>query len=250
MKKSPASEAPKVEPITPAYRQVADQLRAQVLTGALAPGERLPNESELSVMFGVGRSTVREALRVLSSQHLIVTSRGVSGGSFVAHPDPDKVSDFLASSLGLLSGSAAVTVDELLQVRELFEIPAVRLATRNRTEAHLASLRGCVAGDRDAIGRGDRLDHNLTFHRVLLEATGNRLLEMMTSPIYTVLRARFTLSSPALAFWSNLADDHDRILAAVEAGDAEAAAAEMTAHLQSLYPAWTRIEGLGDPSTR
>ena len=70
----------------PAYQTLADDLRAQIVAGRLRPGERLPTEPQLCARFGLSRSTVREALRLLASQHLIVTTRGVTGGSFVAQP--------------------------------------------------------------------------------------------------------------------------------------------------------------------
>ena len=70
----------RVQRVRPAYRQVADELRTQILAGALPAGTRLPNEAELGRAFGVSRSTAREALRVLSSQHLVETHRGVQGG--------------------------------------------------------------------------------------------------------------------------------------------------------------------------
>src|SRR3954468_6411786 len=192
MNGTPAPEHLPVSRVKPAYRQVADQLRAQVLTGALAPGERLPNENELSVMFGVGRSTVREALRVLSSQHMVVTSRGVSGGSFVAHPDPDNISEFLVASLGLMSGSEAVSFRELLDVRELFEVPAAGLAARNRNAEQLKRLQTMVASDHPSDRPELWVEANVDFHLRLLEAGGNRLLAMMTAPIFTVLQARPT----------------------------------------------------------
>jgi DNA-binding transcriptional MocR family regulator len=91
-----------VQRVRPAYRQVADELRSQIMRGALAPGERLPSEAELSRAFGVSRSTVREALRSLTSQHLIETLRGVQGGSFVAAPDPARVVEDVGSALGVL----------------------------------------------------------------------------------------------------------------------------------------------------
>ena len=71
--------------------------------GVCSPGERLPPEPELCVKTGVSRSTVREALRLLASQHLIVTTRGVTGGSFVAHPDAEQLSEGLSTGLTLLS---------------------------------------------------------------------------------------------------------------------------------------------------
>jgi DNA-binding FadR family transcriptional regulator len=242
MNGTPAPEGLPVTRVKPAYRQVADQLRAQVLTGALAAGERLPNENELSVMFGVGRSTVREALRVLSSQHMVVTSRGVSGGSFVAHPDPDNISEFLVASLGLLSGSEVVSFNELLDARELFEVPAAKLAAEQRSEAQLARLRAMLDEDHTADGHDQRLEGNLDFHMRLLEAGGNRLLAMMTAPIFTVLHARFADDGAPDGFHAQIADDHRRIFERVEAGDGEGASALMAEHLAHLRPIYAAID--------
>lgn len=67
----------------PAYAVLAGHLRSRILSGELQPGERLPGEAELTAEFGVGRSTIREALRSLASQNLIETTRGVTGGASV-----------------------------------------------------------------------------------------------------------------------------------------------------------------------
>ncbi|HEY3480196.1 MAG TPA: GntR family transcriptional regulator, partial [Streptomyces sp.] len=75
----------------PAYQLLSDALRARIITGELKPGEKLPVEPDLSTQYGVSRSTVREALRLLASQNLIITTRGVAGGSFVAYPKPQQV---------------------------------------------------------------------------------------------------------------------------------------------------------------
>ncbi len=220
----------------PAYRQVAEQLRALVLAGALAQGSRLPNEAELSAMFGVGRSTVREALRTLASQDLVVTSRGVSVGTFVSYPDPGKVSAYLEASIGLLSGNQAVSVAELVEARELFEGPATRLAAERRTPELLERLRASVASDQAGEVAGVALGHNLAFHQLLLEAAGNRLLAMVTGPLFGVLQTRFLAEAAAAppGFWAAMAADHAGILARVEAGDGDGAAGAMLAHLRGM----------------
>jgi DNA-binding FadR family transcriptional regulator len=230
-----------VRRIEPAYRQVAAQLRELVLRGELAPGERLPNETELSAMFGVSRSTVREALRVLSSQNLITTTRGVSGGSFVAHPSPDHISEFLEASLGLLSGTEAVSVADLLEARSLLEVPAARRAARQRSDEDVATLRAGVREDLQALER-ERFEGNFRFHRVIVEASGNRLLEIMARPIFTVLRTRFLRDQAPRDFWVRVADEHRRIFERVEAADADGAAREMAEHLQHLGSTYLAID--------
>ena len=107
-----------------AYEQVADRLRQLIVSEELARGERLPNELQLADEFGVSRATVREALRLLAAQSLIRTAKGVGGGSYVTAPSAENVSESLRSGLGLMTSSADVTLEELLEVRALLEVPA------------------------------------------------------------------------------------------------------------------------------
>ncbi len=120
----------RVQRVRPAYRQVADDLRGQIMRGAVAAGERLPSESELGIAFGVSRSTVREALRVLASEHLIETRRGVRGGSFVAAPDPARIVEDIGGALGVLVTTPHLRMEDLLEARLLLEPAAARLAAQ------------------------------------------------------------------------------------------------------------------------
>lgn len=104
-----------------AYEQVVDQIRDLIVTGQIAPDDRLPNEAMLAAEFGVSRATIREALRVLSTQHLIRTAKGSQRGSFVTIPSVELNTQFLEANIGLLSHSD-VTLEEFLEVRELLEI--------------------------------------------------------------------------------------------------------------------------------
>ena len=115
-------------PKTTSYRRLADHLRTAILSGEFGPGERLPIEAELAAQFGVGRSTAREALRLLTSEGIVVTQRGATGGTFVGHPDPSIISERLESTLMLLSLTERVTVEHLVATREALEIPATRAA--------------------------------------------------------------------------------------------------------------------------
>lgn len=228
-----------VHRIQPAYKQVAQQLRALVLRGDLAAGERLPNELALSEMFGVSRSTVREALRVLSSQSLVTTSRGISGGSFIAHPEPSEISDFLETSIGLLSGNATVGVSELLEVREMLEVPATSLAAQRRTEDDLQRLEEIMVSERDS-DPTDFEEHR-AFHQMILDVTGNELLSIVTRPIFQVLRTRFLRENAPASFWNEVYDDHDEIFGTIRKGDPASAATAMRRHLHHLAVPYEQI---------
>jgi GntR family transcriptional repressor for pyruvate dehydrogenase complex len=242
MVESRARSSLAVRRIAPAYHQVADQLRDLILGGDLKPGERLPNEPELSAMFGVSRSTVREALRALSSQNLITTTRGVAGGSVVAHPDPQHISDFLETSIGLLSGNRKVSVTELLEIRQFLEVPAARLAATRRTDDDLETLHRAIDEERDTTAGSRSFEGRRVFHTTILNASGNALLDIVTRPIFRVIETRFRREEAAPDFWAAVHADHERILACIELGDAEGAAHEMGQHLGHLATTYERID--------
>ena len=245
--RSPAADVGMVQPVLSAYRQVADQLRALIVTGQIRPGERLPSEASLANLFGVSRGTVREALRELSAQALVETSRGAAGGSFVTQPDPESVSEFLESRFGHMSGLDMVSLPDMLQVREMLEIPIARLAAENRTEQHLDMLRSSIG-----IRTTDDYRRTLTddgpphFHTTLLHAAGNPLVSIMAPPVFRVLQLRYLRDDPP-DFWQLVSDEHEAILVAVADRDADAAETMMRNHLQSLRSSYEAGSSLEQP---
>jgi DNA-binding FadR family transcriptional regulator len=219
-----------------AYEQVADQLRELILQGELSPGMRLPNEVLLARDFGVSRATIREALRVLAAQNLIRTSKGVHGGSYITLPSVDHVSEFVRSSLSLMSESRSVSLEEFLEAREVLEVPAARLAALHRRESDLVRLRDAIPAESLSLGREERLLCNKDFHSTVLEICGNTLLYIAAQPVFSVLQTNLARSAVEDSFHETVDAHHRRITAAIEAGDAAAAAQEMRDHLAFLRP--------------
>lgn len=229
----PADPAIPVRRVAPAYEQVAAQLRELILEGRLRPGDRLPSETRLTEMFGVSRGTVREALRALASRDLVVTTRGTTGGTFVARTESGRVSDYLEASIGLMSADG-LTVAEIIEARELLEIPAAGLAATRRTEEHVARLHEVLASEERLQGRHGTFTEHRQFHALVLEAAGNRLLAMVAQPIYGVLQGRFTRPDPAAQVWDEVEGDHELIADRIVAGDVADAEAAMREHLERL----------------
>jgi DNA-binding FadR family transcriptional regulator len=225
----------------PAYRLVANELRRRILAGEIVPGERLPVEVELADSFGVSRSTLREALRTLSSQHLVHTSRGVTGGTFVAQPAPALIASSLATGLGFLSGTEELTVADLLEARELLEVPAASLAAHRRTDAQLEGLMAVTSSAANT-DRGPIFESNRSFHALVLQASNNRLLEVMTRPVFEVLQTRFLRDQAPASFWKRVNREHRAITEAIGEGNADRAAAEMKTHLEHLRQTYQRID--------
>src|SRR4029078_10952466 len=121
------------------------RVREQIREGVLEEGLRLPKETVLAEDFGVSRATIREALRLLTAQNLIRTAKGAGGGSVVTVASGGHISESLRSGIGLLATADDLTLEELLETRELLEVPAARLAARRRSEDHLRLLHGADA---------------------------------------------------------------------------------------------------------
>jgi GntR family transcriptional repressor for pyruvate dehydrogenase complex len=223
----------------PAYQVLADELRDEITSGRLRPGERLPTEPELCARSGVSRSTVREALRLLSSQHLIVTTRGVTGGSFVASPSPEKMAESLSAGVRLLLATEAAGGNELMEIREMLEIPAAGLAARRRTDADLERLRSTLF-DPVHDDLPTRCAAHRAFHAALAAASGNPLYELVTSPLYAIVdEARLSGCVPD-SMWQHLDAEHREILRCVADGDVVGAQRATTWHLARLRSTWPR----------
>jgi DNA-binding FadR family transcriptional regulator len=210
------------------------------MSGTITPGHRLPNEAALSVQFGVSRATVREALRVLTTQNLIRTAKGATGGSFVILPTVDHISEFLGANISLLSQTETVSLDEFLELREFLEVPAARLAARRHSQAELERIREAIPSDTSDLGTQEQFIYNKDFHSQLVLASGNTLLLIAAQPIFSVLQTNLSRSNLGRRFHQQVNADHQAIASAITAGDEDAAAGEMHSHLTFLRPAYER----------
>lgn len=218
---------------TPAYQVLADDIRAQITSGRLRPGDRLPTEPQLSVRAGLSRSTVREALRLLASQHLIVTMRGVAGGSFVAQPSADKLAESLSTGVSMLMNTAAVTMDHFLEVRELLEVPAAALAAERRTAADLSAMERAIRDPRTE-SVDTLLAAHRDFHVAVAASSRNPLFQVMTRPLYSVANERQLVAMAGADLSVRMMADHRAILAAIVDCDGAGAARAARTHLAGL----------------
>jgi DNA-binding FadR family transcriptional regulator len=236
-------------PIRPAYEQVAGQLRSRILDGTMKPGERLPIEGQLTASFGVSRTTIREALRILSSQDLVHTVRGVNGGTFVSQVDAKGFVDNMESRLGLMASNDVITTAELIEVRSLIEVPSARLAAARRTTEDLDALRIAAQGNETSGTSEQRGYHSRDFHMSVVRAAHNVLLSSIAAPIFAVWRQQgLTTTSD----WGEIDHDHFEIIECIERHDGDGAAAATERHLAKMREASTEPEnaGVAVPGTR
>lgn len=228
----------------PAYQIVAEALRARILSGELTPGTRLPSDTELRAEFGVGQSTIREAIRTLASENLVLTTRGVTGGTFVATPDIGQISAHLEAGVTLLAAAQGVTVDQLMEVRQLMEVPAAGVAAYRHTDEHLEALRATMFDLSEGVGP-EIYAKNQEFHKVLLRAADNPLLDLATAPVFRVIGSRFSRDAAPKDFWKCVDEDHRAILDAVEKRDSMTAMTLMRRHLDHLGDVYEEMDLLG-----
>lgn len=219
-----------------AYEQVADQIQAMIFSGTLARGDRLPSEASLSVQFGVSRTTVREALRLLAAQNLIRTGKGASGGSFVTLPSVNHISETLNSNISLLTASRDITLDEFLEAREVLEVPAARLAAERHDANKLHHIHESIPGRPLSLNTEQQFTFNRDFHSAIVEAAGNTLIVISAQPIFSVLQTNLARSTLDAKFHEAINAHHIEIADAIERGDGDAAAQLMHEHLTFLRP--------------
>jgi DNA-binding FadR family transcriptional regulator len=227
--------------VGPQYQRVADELRLKIMAGEYLPGQRLPAEPDLE---GVSRSTWREAIRTLQAESMVVATRGVRGGVFVAEPTAEDVSRYLRNSLTMLA-RGGLRPAQILEVRRMLEVPAAGLAAQRRQDDHMEQLTGAVTDSREKHGP-EQWAANYLFHTVLLDAAGNPLVSAILAPLTTVLRSALDRNQADEAFWTAVCSDHDDILTAVRAGDPVAAERAMRRHLDNLGTTYGEISRAAD----
>jgi GntR family transcriptional repressor for pyruvate dehydrogenase complex len=184
---------------------------------------------------------VREALRLLASQHLIVTTRGVTGGSFVAHPDAEQLADGLTTGFTLLTNSDGVGMADLLELRRALEVPAAGLAALRRDDSHLLEIRSALfdpaLDDFDTM-----LAAHAAFHMAVAKATGNPLFELVVRPLYHASYGEEITGHLPETYWHQIDADHRQLLECLFGRDAEAARRIATEHLDYIARATKPME--------
>lgn len=210
---------------------LASVLGREIIVGLHPPGSRLPTEASLLVRFGVSRPTLREAFRALEAKGLIVSRQRV--GTLVRPKSNWNMldADFLAWHM-----RAAPTqdfVNDLFQLRQIFEPRAAFLAARSRDSAALKRIGAAYADmERRKSGRGDLIGADVRFHKEILDATGNRLIGALGGLIEMALVGTFRMGWRGVAIKEERLLQHGAVLEAIAAQKPEEAQACMAQLLE------------------
>lgn len=180
MAKSTVVKVPKASEL------VAANLRRQIITGELQPGELLPNEAVLMQQFGVSRPTLREAFRILESEAIITVLRGARGGGRVLEPD----GSVAARYMGILLQYQGTPLSDVYRARTEIEVSAVGMVASSRRKTVLRQLEALAEEAVEFVTDDDAFaEHDTKFHSTLVEAAGSTTLAALSKMLYQIIDA-------------------------------------------------------------
>lgn len=221
--------------VTPTYELVLDQIRRVIFLGRFLPGDKLPAERELAVLFGVSRTSVREAIRVLEGQGLVEVKRGATGGIMVRNSDL-----IAANEIREYSDELRQTLDNVFDFRVANECAACALTAVRRTDEQLERLTAlfntmaslCATEEARAVTSNalQFIACDSEFHMTIAAASGNpylvRAIEEARTAMYLPIGKIFVKLD------ADVNDHHDAIIDAITRRDAKAAYETMQVHIE------------------
>ncbi|WP_285734750.1 FadR/GntR family transcriptional regulator [Nocardiopsis sp. ATB16-24] len=214
---------------TSVTQRAVDRIKAMISTGEVGPGERLPTERDLSARLGVSRSSMREAIRALTTLGVLESRHGA--GVYVTALRP---ADLLETFSVLAEVSQGRTLLEVLQVRRMLEPAATALAAARAGAEDLdriGALLDRMEGGPDVLC-DDTVTADLGFHQAIVASTGNATLAAINDGLSShTFNARVWAGHREAGLTAELREDHRRIHEALVARDPEAARAVATTHV-------------------
>jgi GntR family transcriptional regulator, sialic acid-inducible nan operon repressor len=229
------------------HEEVVEQLVTAIHSGDFPVQSRLPSERELSSIFGVTRPVVREALQSLERLGAVRIAQGERAE--VIQVTPDMIVEKFSESVRILIATDLEALAHFKDARLLFECAMARLAAQRATKAGLRNLQRIVAEEREAkTQRQDFIRLDGEFHAGIAGLVDNPLYTAVSRGIFNWLSGYHVASVSAPGREDLTVEEHIVILAALEAGDAEAAERAMRTHLTRANDLYHRLPEESTPS--
>jgi DNA-binding FadR family transcriptional regulator len=220
---------------------VARKVLHDIVQQGLVAGDRLPPEAAMLARFGVGRASLREALRILEIQGLIRIKPGPQGGPVVTEPTAE---DF-GETMTLYLHRTQATFSQLVEARSVIEPMMARLAAERMTDELAERIRDAQASGWASLeGHSDQWSAaSEEFHVALAGATGNKVLDLYAGGLVAIERNRLE------PLFTNIDDRkktlrvHDRIAEALVSGDADKAEELTRKHMIANRKTWQQSFG-------
>ena len=211
------------------YEEIVRQIKAMIAEGRLKSGDQLPPERDLAEKFLVSRTSVREALRALESVGLIEIRPGE--GTFVREISVEA----LVEPLALVLLSQRAMIEELFEARRMLEPLIAGLAAHRATKDEVQEMERILEAQAKEINDGNTgLAQDAAFHAAIGTAAHNRAITRIVHAVMDLLAQsrEEAISTPGRPTRSH--EDHQRILAAIRAGDASGAERAMLDHVVAV----------------
>ena len=204
--------------VTSLRHKISDEIRNAIFQGKLKPGDRL-REVEIAKQMGVSRGPIREAMRMLEQEGLLFSQPYKE--TMVADISTEEVHQVL------------------IPIRLTIETFAIRKALPQLDSVHLEQLRVIVSDMKEAARQNNLsrlVEHDLAFHEYLLNLAKMPVLLNTWMSVYNRIRIYFLQQGQAYGDLDELCHEHEILLRAIEAGDADKAAEALEAHIRKLNP--------------
>lgn len=218
------------------YEGVIDAIRDMLLTGELAPGDRLPSERDLADTLGVSRPMVREALRTLEVLGVVAARRGQgpSAGTFIlTEPSPA-----LATLLDMEFTLERFDLADVIDTRVMLERWAI---SGMPADADLTAAGHALTRMSEPLDREELMEWDLSFHQAIVDCASNRLVAHLYRSLRGAMHQRLADSLVDIdeaswaAFWRRVTREHRMIYAALDSGDRDRASELSQAHVTRHY---------------
>jgi GntR family transcriptional repressor for pyruvate dehydrogenase complex len=211
------------------YEQVAEQIHQLISRGVLKPGDRLPPERELATKFGVGRGSIRDAIRTLEVMGVVEPRHG--HGTVVRELSADS----LVVPLARVLSQKRELVAELLDVRRMIEPGLAARAAKNATAEEIARMGQILDRQREKIRRGEpSVEEDSEFHYAIAVAARNTVILRVLDVLMDLLRESRTRSLQVPGRLERSLAGHRRVLRAIRRRDGVDAEAAVQKHLQEI----------------
>jgi len=216
------------------YEKVVKRLKSSIAEGTLKPGDKLPAERVLAQMLGISRTSLREALKLLSAEGLIDIKHGK--GVFIAEKETDDIIQKFSAKIFVEND----TLKDFFEIRKVLETQAAKWAAERSNEKQIAHLENIITKTHSELTASKKFDfailaeHDMKFHISLVKASGNAvLIRIMQNLIDLLNESRsHALAVPKRPY--NSIEEHLAIVQAIKMKNPESAGKAMLAHLRNV----------------
>jgi GntR family transcriptional regulator, transcriptional repressor for pyruvate dehydrogenase complex len=216
-----------------AFDDIAEQIKESILKKRFKIGERLPSERALAEQFGVGRLTIREAIRNLEAKGFVKVRKGCEGGALVGITDPETVASMIIDNL-LIEG---LTGEAMIEARIGLQCAIAKAAVQHATEQDLDLISSHLEECRSAVGPEEaeaKISRMIAFHLLVAEASHNLVYVMFMRALMEWARRRLQGWVPSMEAQDYSYISYKKVFDALKQRNADLAEQQIEEHIRTM----------------